>query len=153
MRVVTDLLGGRSTSDAGDTPTGAVRRVGEAPASSDLLLGPRSSDAGVRDGAAAVASMFVPHVLLEAVRDDSGRVVDFVYDDANDAACEYNGVSRKVLIGSTLMHLLPAHASTGLLDMYVRVVETDEATITMTLPSNGAQWAVKVRVIGPTPSS
>ena len=26
------------------------------------------------------------------------------------------------------------------------------ATVTMTLPSNGAQWAVKVRVIGPSPS-
>lgn len=28
-----------------------------------------------------------------------------------------------------------------------------EATVTMTLPSNGAQWAVKVRVIGPSPSN
>ncbi|MFN8126325.1 MAG: hypothetical protein U0R64_07455 [Candidatus Nanopelagicales bacterium] len=27
------------------------------------------------------------------------------------------------------------------------------ATMTMTLPTNGATWAVKVRVIGPSPSN
>ena len=27
------------------------------------------------------------------------------------------------------------------------------ANVTMTLPSNGAEWTVTVRVIGPTPSS
>lgn len=78
---------------------------------------------------AVVESMLDPHVLLRAVRDDSGRAVDFVYTDANDAACTYNRTTRQELLGSTVMELLPAHATTGLLEMYANVVDTGEPLI------------------------
>jgi diguanylate cyclase (GGDEF)-like protein/PAS domain S-box-containing protein len=78
---------------------------------------------------AVVDSLLDPHVLLTAVRDDQGQIVDFEYTDANDAACAYNQMERAKLIGSTLLELLPAHATTGLLDRYIEVVETGEPLV------------------------
>jgi len=71
-------------------------------------------------------SMLDPHVMLGAVRDESGRIVDFEYTDANRAACQYNGLSREDLVGSRLLDLLPGHAAAGLLEMYAHVIETGE---------------------------
>jgi PAS domain S-box-containing protein len=65
-----------------------------------------------------------PLVLFEAVRDDTGRIVDFVYAEANQAACEYNLMSRDELVGSRLLDLLPGHRESGLFAAYVDVVET-----------------------------
>jgi diguanylate cyclase (GGDEF)-like protein len=73
---------------------------------------------------ATLDSLFDPHVLLRAVRDQRGRITDFVFTDANDAACRYNRLSRRQLLGRHLMELLPAHASTGLLDLYRRALES-----------------------------
>ena len=65
-----------------------------------------------------------PVVILSAVRDESGTIVDFRYVDANPAACAYNGLSHDALVGTTVLGLLPGHTATGLLDMYIAVVET-----------------------------
>lgn len=73
---------------------------------------------------AMMDSLIDPHVILRAVRDPSGRITDFVFTDANDAACRYNRMSRRQLLGRHLMELLPAHAATGLLDMYRRVIDS-----------------------------
>ena len=62
-----------------------------------------------------VDSLFDPWVLLVAVRDAGGVIVDFVYADANDAACRANNLSRDELIGCNLLSLLPEHATSGLL--------------------------------------
>ncbi len=78
---------------------------------------------------AVVESMLDPHVLLEAVRDDAGRIVDFIYADANDAACEYNRSPRAQLVGASLMQLLPGHAGTGLFDQYCHTVNTGEPLV------------------------
>jgi PAS domain-containing protein len=43
---------------------------------------------------ASMDSLLEPHVLLKAVRDESGRIVDFVFADANPAACAYNTTTR-----------------------------------------------------------
>jgi PAS domain S-box-containing protein len=59
-----------------------------------------------------------PLVLLEAVRDDQGRVVDFVFREANRACCELTGVSRTELLGSNLLKALPTFATCGLLERY-----------------------------------
>jgi signal transduction histidine kinase len=67
-----------------------------------------------------------PLVVLSAVRDESGTIVDFRYIDANPAACAYTGLPHDTLVGSTVVGILPGHAATGLLDMYIRVVETGE---------------------------
>ncbi|MEI8238905.1 MAG: PAS domain-containing protein, partial [Actinomycetota bacterium] len=65
-----------------------------------------------------------PHVLVNAVRDEVGKIIDFVYVDANQKACEYNRIPREQLIGARVMDLLPGHAGAGLLAMYSHVVET-----------------------------
>ena len=69
-------------------------------------------------------SLLDPHVLLRAVRDERGKITDFVYADANDAACRYNQLPREKLLGRRLLELLPAHVATGLLDLYRHTIES-----------------------------
>ena len=78
---------------------------------------------------ATLDSLLDPHVLLVAVRDDAGEVVDFEYAEANAAACEYNGMSRDELIGSRLLDLLPGHGSSGLFDQYCAVLASGRPLI------------------------
>lgn len=77
----------------------------------------------------AMDSMLDPQVLLETVRDESGRIVDFVYTDANPAACTYNGLEYQDLVGARLLDLLPGHTSSGLLESYRQVVETGDPLV------------------------
>lgn len=73
---------------------------------------------------ATLDSQLDPSVLLEAVRDDDGRIVDFIFTDANDAACEYNERTREELVGSRLLDLLPGQAGSGMLNLYAEAVES-----------------------------
>ncbi|MEI6621543.1 MAG: EAL domain-containing protein [Actinomycetes bacterium] len=73
---------------------------------------------------ATLHSLLDPHVLVEAVRAESGAIVDFEYLDANPAACEYNRLSYDELVGARLMDLLPGHLGSGLLKMYADVVDS-----------------------------
>ena len=73
---------------------------------------------------AIVDTLADPWVMLGAVRDRDGRLVDFVYTDANEAACAVNRVSRDELLGRRLLDLLPEHGPSGIFDRYVAVVET-----------------------------
>ena len=76
-----------------------------------------------------IDSLLDPWVLLGAVRDSDGRIVDFVYLDANDAASRTNRRTREQLLGSTLLELLPSHRTSGLLADYAAVVETGEPLV------------------------
>lgn len=76
-----------------------------------------------------IESQLDPWVLLAAVRGPDGSIVDFVYRDANAAACIANRTARDDLIGRTLLDLLPAHQKGGLLAMYAGVVDTGEPLI------------------------
>lgn len=67
-----------------------------------------------------------PHVVLRACRDASGAIVDFVFSEANQAACRFNLMKHDQLLGRSVLELLPAHRASGLLEMYCRVVETGE---------------------------
>jgi diguanylate cyclase (GGDEF)-like protein/PAS domain S-box-containing protein len=73
---------------------------------------------------AILDTLLDPHVLLQSVRDESGTIVDFIYADANDAACEYNQTPREELIGMRLLDLLPGQAGTGMLKLYADSVES-----------------------------
>ena len=98
----------------------------------DRTSGRRQQGSGEATGAhdsrlrAAVDDLLDPHVVFEAVRDPSGAIVDFRYADANAAACTYNGLSRRDLIGSRLLQRLPGVRESGLFASYCRVVETGE---------------------------
>jgi len=78
---------------------------------------------------ATLDSLLDPHVVLTAVRDDSGAIVDFEYTDANAAACEFNGIPYEQLIGMRLLDLLPGHQRAGLMDQYRAVIETGEPLV------------------------
>ena len=88
--------------------------------------------AGEQDQArvrATLDSLLDPHVLLQAARDEGGRIVDFVFTDANRAACEFNGLAYEELIGTRLLGLHPAAGTTELFDRYVTVVESGKPLI------------------------
>ena len=70
-----------------------------------------------------------PLVLVKSVRDASGSVVDFVYVDVNDAACDYLTMSREQLMGSRMLDTLPGIDSSGLLAIYARAVDQVTPTV------------------------
>jgi len=78
---------------------------------------------------ATLDSLLDPHVVLTAVRDEHGEIVDFEYTDANAAACQYNGRSYDELMGVRLLEFLPNHLSTGIFDRYKRLIETGEPLV------------------------
>jgi len=102
----------------------------------DSPPGPHSGGAGDRrsvvgdDGLrATMDAMLDPHVVFVAVRDDSGAIIDFRYADANAAACAYDRLSRRDLVGGRLLQRLPGVRPSGLFAAYCRVVETGEPLV------------------------
>lgn len=66
-----------------------------------------------------------PQVVLDASKDSTGQVVDFIYREVNRAACVYLGLSREGLIGRGLVETMPGIKAT-LLPRYMRCLETGE---------------------------
>ncbi len=64
-----------------------------------------------------------------AVRDDTGRIVDFRIDYLNPVVHDLVGRSRHELIGATMLELWPEMAGGELFESYIRAVETGEAFI------------------------
>lgn len=75
---------------------------------------------------AVLDSSLDPRVILGAVRDASGQIVDFRFEDANDKACDAMGMSREHMIGQRLLDIFPGVQEAGLLDGYIRAVEFGE---------------------------
>jgi diguanylate cyclase (GGDEF)-like protein/PAS domain S-box-containing protein len=78
---------------------------------------------------ATMDSLLDPCVLLEAVRNDVGHIVDFIFTEANPAACAYNRLSHDELVGTSIVNLLPIRSSNGLLASCARVVVTGESLV------------------------
>lgn len=78
---------------------------------------------------ATLDALVDPHVLLDAVRDGEGRIVDFVYTDANPAACAFHGLPYERLLGSLLTDRHDTAAGSTLFDALVRAVETGEPAV------------------------
>jgi len=78
---------------------------------------------------ATVDSLLDPLVRLEAERDESGEVVDFIFQEANPAACEYLKLTYEEFIGARVLVLFPGQAGMGLLEMYCHVLEADESLV------------------------
>ena len=74
-------------------------------------------------------SMLDPQVLLEAIRDASGRVVDFGYASGNRAACSYLGVTEQALIGCRAQDTLPNLEGSGLLARYAQCLADGEPVV------------------------
>ncbi len=67
-----------------------------------------------------------PVAVMDAVRDDDGRIVDFRYRLVNEAFLRTLNEPADVLVGAGLLELYPSHLELGLFDAYCRVVETGE---------------------------
>jgi PAS domain S-box-containing protein len=101
---------------------------------------------------ATLDSLLEPHVLLEAVRDQSGQIVDFLFADANPAACAYHRLDRDDLVKMRLLDFIPEVAGTDLLEQYVRVLQTGEPLVLddfVDTRASEAQWQrhLDVRVV------
>jgi diguanylate cyclase (GGDEF)-like protein/PAS domain S-box-containing protein len=111
-------LHGSLGPDGRPETTGSVRDVTAEHGALANLEAERSTARAVLD------SLLDPHVILEAIRDGSGTIVDFRYTEANDAACRDDRMERDQLVGARLMDLFPGHGPAGLLDDLRLVVET-----------------------------
>jgi len=74
-------------------------------------------------------SLFDPLVLFQAARDAEGRIVDLVFMDANAAACEFEHEPHDALVGASILERHSAGRTTGLYDLFARVVETGEPLV------------------------
>ncbi|MCB9416681.1 MAG: PAS domain-containing protein [Mycolicibacterium sp.] len=83
---------------------------------------------------AATDALIDPCVLLEAMRDASGEIVDFCYRHVNQATCDCFGVSRAYLIGSGMLDTTPGIKESLLAD-FIRCLETGEPLISTTSPT------------------
>jgi len=93
-----------------------------------VLTGSRkgSSSANEERFHASIETLIDPFVLLTALRDEVGGIVDFVYEYANEAACETNVLGREELVGKRMLERVTQLAPVGLFDEYVTVIETGE---------------------------
>jgi diguanylate cyclase (GGDEF)-like protein/PAS domain S-box-containing protein len=72
---------------------------------------------------ATLEMLFDPYVIAEPVRDAGGRVVDFIYAEANPAACAWIGVDRHHLLGRRMLEVYPSVETTGLLKIFIDTAE------------------------------
>lgn len=77
---------------------------------------------------ASADALLDPQVLLEAVRDTSGRITDFTYRGVNRATCDYLGLSPEDLLGRGVVETMPGLGK-SLLASFVRCVETGESVV------------------------
>jgi diguanylate cyclase (GGDEF)-like protein/PAS domain S-box-containing protein len=82
---------------------------------------PTESHARLR---ATLDSLLDPHLVLSAVRDAEGRVVDLGFEDANDAACDYLRTTRTELLGTTVRDRFPGVVASGLLARSIEILDT-----------------------------
>lgn len=78
---------------------------------------------------ASLDGMLDPQVLLEAMRDSSGKVTDFVYVEVNQAACDNLGLSREGLLGRRLSEMVPGVSTSELIAEYAVCLDTGEPVI------------------------
>ncbi len=74
----------------------------------------------------SIDTMLDSFSIYSAVRDETGKVVDFKIVYVNEAACKSNQMTREEQIGKNLCEIFPAQRESGLLDEYIHVVETSE---------------------------
>jgi PAS domain S-box-containing protein len=83
----------------------------------------RESEARFR---AAVEGSIDSFYILQSVRDETGRIEDFVFVDLNSNGEKLISMSKAEVIGKKLCELLPINRTGGFFEKYVRVVEMRE---------------------------
>ncbi len=75
--------------------------------------------------------------IYSAIRDTSGKIIDFRIDYVNAAACENHKFTQEEQLGKRLCELMPIHQTSGLFTEYSRVVETGESLVKELLLEDG----------------
>ncbi|MDY7527290.1 PAS domain S-box protein [Cryobacterium sp. 10I1] len=70
-----------------------------------------------------MAGLGDPYVLVHAVRNIHGTIIDFVVDEANPAACAFHRMPQGQFIGGSLLNPMPAAISGALGDLCAEVLE------------------------------
>ena len=83
---------------------------------------------------AALDAMFDQVAIGEAIRDESGRIVDFRMVYLNRSSLDGAGRTARDLVGRTVLECFPAWAEHGQLERFARVVETGEPYVADRLP-------------------
>ena len=78
---------------------------------------------------ATMDSLLDPHVVLDAVRDAHGGIIDFIYTDANDTACMEMKLESHQLVGRHLLEAMPPQLGAALFTMYRQTVETKQPLV------------------------
>lgn len=110
------------TAAGGLVRVGSARPTDDEHHARDLLT---RSEARLK---ATMDTLIDPHVVFQAVRDDTGQIIDFLFTEANEAACRTQGMDYQQLVGTRLLDLVP-ESRNGVFDIYRRVVETGEPLI------------------------
>ena len=77
----------------------------------------------------SIENMLDCFTIFTSIRDESGEIVDFLYEYVNAAACANNRMTKEEQVDKRLCELLPAHRETGLFDEYCQVVETGQPLV------------------------
>ncbi|MCC5816169.1 MAG: response regulator [Leptospira sp.] len=62
-------------------------------------------------------------MVLSPIRDESGNIVDFIFELVNKKAEELVGKPKAFFLGNQLLDLMPGNKADGLFEKYVRVLE------------------------------
>jgi PAS domain S-box-containing protein len=112
---------GEAVRDEAGTITGLRGTIADVTGQWAAAAAVRASEERFRT---TIDTLIDPLVVIRAVRDDAGMLVDFVYDYANDAACAYDRLPREWLVGRLLSDVAPGHGPSGLFAMYADVLAT-----------------------------
>ncbi len=77
----------------------------------------------------ATENMLDAFGIYSAIRDPTGKIVDFRIEYANPVACLVNKMTQGEQVGKRLLEVLPAHIESGLFDEYCELVETGQPLI------------------------
>lgn len=77
----------------------------------------------------AVETILDAFALYSTVRNGDGRIVDFRIDYVNGTACAVNGLPLDRQVGRLLSEALPRVSLSGLMDDFIRAVETGEPLV------------------------
>jgi len=74
----------------------------------------------------AVENMLDPFAILKAERDETNKIVDFIYLYINSAATKANQLSKEEVIGRKLLEISPSLKGSEIFEEFIIVVETDK---------------------------
>ncbi|QPN64070.1 PAS domain S-box protein [Synechococcus sp. CBW1004] len=75
---------------------------------------------------ATLDSLLDPQLTLDPLRNENGRIVDFLLADGNSASYAFLGQPASRLLGRTITSIFPGVAKQGLLDCYRNVMDSGE---------------------------